>query len=82
MPDMRGEEYIQAAAKMKRRVAETVAEFASGRLTEEAAHGELAALNREGEGLQAVAAAELVVLEAVLREQQARIEELEQRLGR
>lgn len=66
---------------MKRRIAATVAGVASGRLTEEAAHDELAAINREGEGLHAVAAAELVVLEAVLREQRARIEELEQRRG-
>ncbi|MGW0673561.1 hypothetical protein [Streptomyces sp. NPDC002746] len=78
---MSGEEYVQAAAMMKRRIAAPVAEVASGRLTEEAAHDKLAAINREGEGLHAVAAAELVVLEAVLREQRARIEELEQRLG-
>ncbi|MEV4442850.1 hypothetical protein AB0K09_28320 [Streptomyces sp. NPDC049577] len=85
---MRGEEYVEAAAELEKQVVAAVVGFVCGRLTEEEAVAEVKAIEREAEGVRAVAAAELVItneqnrqLQAVLDEQERRIRELRGELG-
>lgn len=73
-------EYAQAAADMRSRIAELWDALLDGRITEDEAIAGVLATRREAEGVHAVAAAEVVVLEAVICGQAQRIAELEKPL--
>ena len=77
---MSAKDYAQAASDMRARIAGLWDALLDGELTEAEAVAGVLAVRREAEGVYAVAAAEVVVLEAVCREQGSRIEELERRL--
>lgn len=75
-------DYARAVVGLRAQLADLWDALLDGRLTEAEAVAGVLAIRREAEGVHTVAAAEVVVLEAVCREQAERIAELEQRLNR